>query len=108
MKIFEKINNVSDNKVCLSYEEIINSMPKNTLDVQNIELSKKYTEWRWRFFDYNGRKLIEISKKCPNSAKIRYINNNGEWITDENTDTIDDNIWGKYVKTTKYYYAINE
>lgn len=102
--IFEKINNTNE-RIILSYNEIIESIPKTATDKSDDKKKLKYTEWRWRFFNLNGRKLIEISKKQPNKARM-FVDNNGEWIDEFKADKLD--TWCKYLIETKYYYASNE
>ena len=63
------------------------------------DLQKTHTEWRWRFFDIKGRKLIEISKQNPNENRI-YMDNMGKWIS----FTLD-NSWDQYVVDIKYCYV---
>lgn len=85
----------------LSYEEIQKIIPANTIDHSDDSKlrSRLYSEWRWRFFDIKGRKLIEISRKYPNKER-EYIDNTGKWINYSIDPSFDE-----YVVKTKYYYT---
>jgi hypothetical protein len=107
-KARDRIDSISDSEndevsddvtTILKLSEIMKTIPKNTKDKQDSELSKKYVEWRWRFFDVNGRNLIEISRKDPNGERL-YTDKNGSWIHFQL-----DNKWEKYLKKSLYYYS---
>lgn len=91
--------NILEPKIILNYNEIMKSIPKNAKCNSEEELKNTYIEWRWRFFNINGRKLIEISKKEPNKER-EYINNNGQWVK----YTLD-KFWEKYITDIKYHYV---
>jgi len=83
--------------LCLS--DIKKSIPDSATDQPDPVLSKTLTEWRWRFFDVEGRKLIEISRKEPNNDRF-YIDNTRRW-----TRFTLDASWNRYIVDAKYYYA---
>jgi hypothetical protein len=83
----------------LSLNEILDTIPKTASNKFLPHLHKTHTEWRWRFFDIKGRKLIEISKQNPNENRI-YMDNMGKWIS----FTLD-NSWDQYVVDVKYCYV---
>jgi len=83
--------------LCLG--DIKKSIPDSATNQPDPVLSKTLTEWRWRFFDVEGRKLIEISRKEPNNDRF-YIDNTRRW-----TRFTLDASWDKYIVGTKYYYA---
>lgn len=85
----------------LSITEIQKSIPIGASDKPNSELEKTHTEWRWRFFNMEGRNLVEISQKKINNNRI-YIDNTGKWIYFEL-----DNNWEQYITESKYFY-VNE
>jgi hypothetical protein len=99
--VMEKMSktNERDNGIRLKNEDIYKLIPKGASDKENIELAKTNEEWRWRFFNINGRKMVEMSRKKPNSNRI-YINQNGELY-----DYKMSNEWDKYVTKIIYYYA---
>jgi len=65
--------------IVLQYEEILRTIPSNAQRQPDKELQKTHTEWRWRFFDLKGRKLIEISQKKPNHERM-YVDTSGNWV----------------------------
>lgn len=91
--------NLNEQTHTLSFDDIIKSIPADATKNPNPHIQKDYTEWRWRFFDLNGRKLIEISKKLPSGERI-CIDNTGKWKPFEL-----DNNWDQYLIDTKYSYA---
>lgn len=105
----KEINSLSDDKdnidqnetnISLSLNDIIKSIPLTATKHPNVRLQTNHTEWRWRFFDIKGRKLIEISKKDPNSERV-YMDNTGKWILNSE---LKDN-WDKFLTDTKYSYG---
>jgi len=92
-------NNNENNRVVFSYDDIIKSMPTNTVNKPDINLSKTLTERRWRFFKYGDRKLIEISKKEPMKERL-YIDILGNWIQFDVPK-----IWDTYLVLEKYCYV---
>jgi hypothetical protein len=83
----------------ISKNEIINSIPKDSLKTVNLDLAKIKTEWRWRFFKIlNKNDIIEISFKKPNENR-KYINRNSEWIDYTLGDEYD-----QYVVDSYYHY----
>ena len=84
----------------MSLNDIIKSIPPNSIKRPNTYLQTSHTEWRWRFFEIKGRKLVEISKKHPNGERI-YMNNMGKWISNLE---LNDN-WDQFLTDTKYFYG---
>jgi hypothetical protein len=91
--------NIETQYMILSLDEILDTIPKNASNKFLPHLQSTHTEWRWRFFDIQGRKLIEISKQNPNKNRI-YMDNMGKWVS----DTLD-NSWDQYVVDVKYCYV---
>lgn len=83
----------------LTLQEIISSIPQSATKVPNIELQKTHTEWRWRFFDLRGRKLIEISKISPNDSRM-YKDYKGNWIKHNLEQE-----WDNFLTDSRYCYA---
>lgn len=81
----------------LDYNDIIKTIPCGYVKTEIIN-NNDASEWRWRFFDFNGRKLVEISKKEPNKARL-YIDNKQNWVI-----SYVDEYWDKFVVETYYYY----
>lgn len=102
-----QIDSVSDdesheNENCemvLNINDIMKTIPNNAMTKPNIDMGKIYTEWRWRFFNVKGRKLIEISKKHPHNDRL-YVDNTGGWIQYTNT-----NEWDKFLVNVMYHYV---
>jgi len=89
----------SGSKDKLSISEIEKSIPSNSLNKPDPNLQNTHTEWRWRFFNINDSKKVEISKKDP-LTKRQYKLPNGEWIEYDM-----DNYYDKYVYKSCYYYS---
>lgn len=90
----KKINNIY-------VEDVFSTIPKNSTTIRDIKLIKNHTEWRWRFYQFNKLKKVEISNISPTSSKRLYLNNNGIWV-----ERIIDPKYDKYIIKTYYYYAI--
>lgn len=94
-----------DTYIVLSFNDIIQSIPKNSVKIQNPDLWITHTEWRWRFFDLNGRKLIEISKLPQSSAsgyptKRLYMDNTGKW-----SESTLKGYWDQFLVDSWFYYV---
>ena len=107
--VHTNINNmdsISDNteqkntNLILSINDINKSIPLSASDKPNAILSTTHIEHRWRFFNINNKKLIEITVKHPKQPR-KYINKSGEWIE----YNLDDN-WNMYLSYAKYYYTL--
>jgi hypothetical protein len=94
------VNDSEDGNFVLYIEDIKKQIPANSTSKPNTDLQKSHTEWRWRFFNVNGRKLIEITRKYPNKDRD-YIDNTGKWIK-----YVLDDCWDKYVVQTNYCYIV--
>lgn len=97
-KIFMKCNN-NDTTTILSERNLLSSIPTGAIECENCSLKNTCTEWRWRFFNINEKKMVEISKRHPDGQQL-FINNNGKWIK-----YIDDNNWNNFLTKIIYYYA---
>lgn len=84
----------------LSYGDIIKTIPSTATKQPNPDLQKTHTEWRWRFFNLKGRKLVEITKKSPSSDRI-YMDDTGRWVTFDLKGN-----WEQFLVDSRYYYAI--
>jgi hypothetical protein len=83
----------------LTQENIYKSIPKSAVNNPDKKLETTHIEHRWRFFNINNRKLIEMSIKHPENNR-KYINSSGMWIN-YNLDSK----WDKYLILSKYYYT---
>jgi hypothetical protein len=90
-----------NNESCmvLSLQDIIKSIPSSATKSPSQHMQQTHTEWRWRFFDLRGRKLIEISMMHPNSKRV-YMNNLGNW-----TEYTLKKEWDEFLVDTKYCYV---
>lgn len=96
-------NNDNTSSQCLSIDEIKKTIPPNAINQPRPDLITTHTEWRWRFFNINGRKLIEMSCKHPNKPRT-FMDISGIWsITDEN-ELIE---FEKFIQQQSYYYVKN-
>lgn len=90
----------AESSISLSLDDIIKSIPPNATIHPNEHLRSTHTEWRWRFFEMKERKLVEISKKTPDSDRI-YMNNTGKWISNFELE----GNWDKFLTDTRYFYG---
>ena len=102
----EQYSNVNPNphslsqcEMVLDINDIMRTIPNNAMTKPDRELEKTHTEWRWRFFNVKGRKLIEISKKHLCDDRM-YVDNRGSWIRHNNVSE-----WDKFVVNTMYHYV---
>ena len=66
----DNIDNTDDNAyMVLALQDVIKSIPDSASNTSSPSLLLTHTEWRWRFFDLGGRKLVEISKLYPRSNR---------------------------------------
>lgn len=93
------VDGENESYMVLSLQDIITSIPQNAISLPSDELQKTHTEWRWRFFDLLGRKLIEISKMPKNRNRV-YMDNKGQW-----TEYTLKKEWDKYLVDTRYCYV---
>lgn len=81
--IFLKKNDIQkiNKNIKFSKNDILESIPKESVKKENIESSKIKTEFRWRIFKIPNKKneIIEITYKKPNETR-KYINNMGDWV----------------------------
>lgn len=99
--ILESDNDPNDEyyQTVLSLDDIKKSIPETASNTPRPDLLKTHTEWRWRFFNIEGRKLVEISKLEPFNERM-YVDNTSRWTK----YTLDES-WDKYVVDSRYYYA---
>lgn len=89
-------------QMILSLQDIIKSIPQNSVKKPDINLQKTHTEWRWRFFNLKERKLIEISKLSPSFTETErlYMDNTGKWIKYNLKGN-----WNQFLTETRYCYV---
>jgi hypothetical protein len=108
-------------QMILDINDIMKTIPGNARQVPDHGLTRTHTEWRWRFFNVKGRKLIEISQKQPHDHRM-YVDNTGTWIRYPETNgqeqeqeqeqeqgqaqAHDMNLWDKYVTKVAYHYVV--
>ncbi len=102
MKSSETIFQKQDEHSCdIPLEKtIMCSIPQGYVCEQNMVLAMTHVEWRWRFFNINGRKTVEISKKYPNKQRLFSKKKTGEWIEFE-----EDCSWNEYIVKEYFYYS---
>lgn len=81
----------------LNYNDIVSNIPKSASTQKRDHAD--CIEWRWRFFDIAGRKMIEISYTVPDGRRI-YTDYTGQIIQYDL-----DPKWDAYVTQTLYAYA---
>ena len=89
----------SENQIVLYMDNIKKTIPADAKKTPDANLMKTHIEWRWRFFDINGRKMVEISQKNPGQDR-KCIDNTGKWINFELEED-----WNKFLIDSKYYYV---
>lgn len=82
----------------LSSQDLLNSIPKNASTVKRNNTSNGI-EWRWRFFNIDGRKMVEVSYVGYDNKRTYtdYMGNRIEYNMDKS--------WDKYVIQVLYAYA---
>ena len=101
--ISNKKNKDGDNKQCLSIRDIKKSIPPNAIKKPMPNLAKTHTEWRWRFFNIDGRKLIEMSCMHPDQKRT-FMDADGNWINTNEDELIK---FEEFIHDVMYYYAEN-
>jgi hypothetical protein len=86
-------------QMSLALEDIMKAIPTNATKLPDSKLQSTHTEWRWRFFDLKGRKLIEISQKKPNEERL-YMDNKGKWTKFNLKGD-----WDKFLTDIRYSYG---
>jgi len=89
------------NYITLSRTEIYKSIPSDSTHIPDKNLSGKFTEWRWRIFDIEGKIFTEISRNDPNKDRI-FLDKTGNWIKYDMDDS-----YNKYIIESYYYYGNN-
>ena len=97
--IVDDLGNNNSEHVILSLDDIKRSIPEESFKIPRPDLLKTHTEWRWRFFNIEGRQLIEISKLEPNNERV-YVDNTSKW-----TKCTLDASWEKYIVNERYCYV---
>lgn len=84
----------------LDNEQVLSTIPTSAVKKPNNDLLLKgSTEWRWRIFNFDGKKKIEMSYYNINMKSRMYFNNNGEWVERDISEKYD-----KYVIDSFFYY----
>lgn len=85
----------------LDFKDITTNIPKNASKKRRSDNTNctDYVEWRWRFFNIEGRKMVEISYKTKNGSRI-YTDYTGKTISYDL-----DSKWDVYVVNTLYAYT---
>lgn len=92
-------HNDLDNK--LTYTSIMETIPPwHEKKPRNDWAKKGLTEWRWRFLEFNGKLVVEISCQTSGNPKREYLNKYEKWV-ERDVDPIFD----QFVKEVYYYYG---
>jgi hypothetical protein len=79
MDIFLPKNN---NMGARTYTEIIEMLPENCVTERQLNWRKtKKVEWRWRFFNFDGKKYVEISYLNYDDDYRTYLVRDNKWTT---------------------------
>ena len=65
--IFIKQSEIPKTEHKLSYQTIIDSLPEPNYKTSQKSLKNNNTEWRWRFYLIDGKKIAEMSFITPNN-----------------------------------------
>lgn len=97
----DKIKYIIDRKV-LPKNDIMDSIPKNSLNEEDKNFALTKTETRWRIFKFPNieNEIVEISQKNPNNERL-YLNQNNKW---HKKIDYDDNKYNKYMIKKYYHY----
>lgn len=96
---------ISDNdnnegfRIIMSFDDIENTIPKDSIDYPQLFYQLFYTENRWRYFNINNQIYIEISQKEPYKERM-FLSQNGDWTEYK----IDPNM-DKFIIKQKFYYS---
>ena len=77
--VFIKQSEIPKTKCKLSYDSIIENIPEPHFK-SRIPANKDLIEWRWRFYNINNKKIVEISYYNPKTNERTYINSKGEYV----------------------------
>ena len=88
----------------LNYKKILETIPPNNYKIPQIDkLKKGLIEWRWRFIQLVGSKLVvEISHYDLKSKTRFYLKESGNWVKRDIPKEYD-----KFVIKKYYYYSLN-
>jgi len=97
--IFVKKKFVLNTNTILSKDEIMNSIPKEATENENIDQQNNATEYRWRIIKLPNKKndIIEMSYKKPNEERF-FMSRVGNWVKYDGID------FSSYVVKTYYFY----
>ena len=86
--------------VILDSHDLNNMIPESATPLKRNVIPNDTIEWRWRFFNINNRKLIEISYLNSNNNKRIYTD-----YTGDKTEYDIDSKWDIYLTKVLYAYA---
>jgi hypothetical protein len=96
-----RANTEASTYTILNSNDLMRSIPQTaTTKKKNMnQCTDNSIEWRWRFFNINGRDMIELSYATLSSKRIYtdYMGNKIEYELDDS--------WDKYVVQTLYDYV---
>jgi len=81
----------------LQENEILESIPDDALENEDVKLASQNTEYRWRILELPNRenKIIEISYKNPDEDRL-FMSHSGKWIKYDNTEQFEQYVIRKY------------
>lgn len=82
----------------LDRNDLLSTIPDEATEVER-EPQQNEVAWRWRFFNINDRRMIEISYIEPGKSRV-YLDYAGN-----KTQFNIHSSWDQYVTRTLYYYA---
>jgi hypothetical protein len=97
--VFLKQSEIPSVEHKLSHNLLIESIPPDAFDNKQPEFIGEKIEWRWRFLEIYGKKLVEISY-LPIEGERKYIDIYGKWV-ERNINPVFD----QYVVKKHYYYT---
>jgi hypothetical protein len=99
--IFIKQSELPKEEHKFSYLSIKENIPEPSYNTQQPSLKKTTTEWRWRFYNIEGKKVVEISFVNKNSNERTYVDKYGNFIKSNVSKEFD-----KYLIEEIYCYSI--
>ena len=97
--VFLKQSEIPSVEHQLSHNLLVESIPSTAFTSEQTDQHGYNVEWRWRFLEIEGLKLVEISY-LPVEGNRKYIDKYGKWV-----ERMIDSSFDKYVVKAYYYYS---
>jgi hypothetical protein len=107
--IFIKQSDIAKEEHKLNYKDLLESIPEDRYEQEQLDLKSNHLEWRWRIMEINDKKMVEISILIPETIdesgnfvppSRKYIDKYGKWVNREI-----DKLFDQYVTKQYFYYT---